>query len=58
MSGESSQHFLHRKGNGLETSKKTSRYQKVCHSIIEHLRDALKIVVGHGKEQSREQTSN
>ena len=23
-----------------------------------HLKDALKIVVGHGKEQSREQTSN
>lgn len=58
MNRESRKHFSHRNGNGLETSKKTSRYQKVCHSIIEHLRDALKIVVGHGKEQSREQTSN
>jgi hypothetical protein len=33
MSDEWSQHFSHRNGNGLVTSKKTSRYQKIRHSI-------------------------
>lgn len=33
MSRESRKHFSHRKGNGLVTSKKSSGYQKVRHSI-------------------------
>ena len=57
MSDESSQHFPHRKSNGLVTSKKTSRYQKVCHSIRTPER-CFKNRCWLGKEQSPEQTSN
>ena len=51
MSRESRKHFSHRNGNGLVTSKKTSRYQKVCHSIKTPER-CFKNRCWLGKEQS------
>jgi len=55
MSAESAKHFLHRKSNrfGNKLNKK-SNLNKVRHSIKFHLKDALKIAVGKGKEQSQE----
>jgi hypothetical protein len=55
MEAESAKHFLHRKSNrfGNRLNKK-SNLNKVRHSIKFHLKDALKIAVGKGKEQSQE----
>jgi hypothetical protein len=59
MSRETRRHFLHRKSKrrGNKLNKK-SNLNKVRHSIKFHLKDALKIAVGIGKEQSQERTKN
>ncbi len=59
MTDESSEHFSHRNGNQFgDKLNKKSNLNKVRHSIKTHLKDALKIAVGNGKEQSQEQMKN